>query len=1082
MLGGFCHRVRRTFGTITAAMFKRQKLDANNANMADKDARSPDRKKSLSKKVSDGGKLEYFATPNKADSDKKEYQVIRLTNGLVATIVSDTPNLIELGASDDEDSPQHSDHEHPSDKSESSVEFSDSEAEDGPEDKGTKEKLAACALTVEVGSFSDPVDIQGLSHFLEHMVFLGSEKYPKENEFDSYIRRFGGSDNAFTECEYTTYHFECPEKQLLKAMDIFSQFFIKPLLKWDAINREREAIESEFQEAFPRDSYRKDQLLCSWATKDNPARKFTWGNQYTLRDNVTDEHLYNTVKEYRETHYSADRMKLAVQGRLSLDVLRGWVVECFSKVPKFPNKADLFKPMAEPFDMEKFCRFYYVKSVKDLSEIEVRWVLPPVVRKYRTKSLKYLSFIIGHEGRGSLLSYLKKNVWALGLRAGYADDGLNCNDIYTIFTIAITLTDEGRDRIQDVLDATFSYLRMLREKAPDKRLFDEVKSLAEVGFRFQEEPSATDNVEDISQCMLMFPPEDYLRGDALYFEYDPDEIKNFLSKMTPSTVNIMYISKNHGVPCDQEEFWFKTKYSSQPIPEQWMTTWKNIEMNPEFDLPEKNEFITTDFTMVKHSKIPKYPSKITNTDLVEIWYKGDETFQLPIAAVDILIVTPKLLQSAETSVFTDMFLKLLQHQLIEELYHAVAADLEYTITSKEIGIHVGVYGYNQHLNLLVERIAEGFNHFNEKAEESMLEAFKKLFAQGYYNNTLKSGSLAKELRISAYMAPFYSSSEKYRQLKSVTMAKINEFADRFFEEVHFQALVQGNLSAEAGERIVQKFMNIVKPRQPLLQEKFPLRRVKILPKGEKCLRIQSFNRDDKNCVTTVYYQLGPGTIYEHTILELFVMIMEEPLFDKLRTQQQLGYDVSATVRETDGILGMSVSVHSQITKFTVDHVKDRIDEFVQGFVKSFPEMEDEDFQDQQSSLINLKSSVDTYLKQECRRNFEEIKSQEFVFDRLEKEIENISKLNKNAVSELITKLVSPDSSSEHKKLVVQVVGLNEQESNKIDDEPDANKHQLPDDIVYNFLSTATAPEGYFVTDLDEWNKSLLEYPPHKLVK
>jgi len=37
-------------------------------------------------------------------------------------------------------------------------------------------------------SFSDPPEIQGLAHFLEHMIFMGSKKYPEENEYDSYIK------------------------------------------------------------------------------------------------------------------------------------------------------------------------------------------------------------------------------------------------------------------------------------------------------------------------------------------------------------------------------------------------------------------------------------------------------------------------------------------------------------------------------------------------------------------------------------------------------------------------------------------------------------------------------------------------------------------------------------------------------------------------------------------------------------------------------------------------------------------------------------------------------------------------------
>ena len=46
---------------------------------------------------------------------------------------------------------------------------------------------------------SKKVALQGLSHYLEHMLFMGSEKYPDENEYDSFLAKYGGSSNAYTE-------------------------------------------------------------------------------------------------------------------------------------------------------------------------------------------------------------------------------------------------------------------------------------------------------------------------------------------------------------------------------------------------------------------------------------------------------------------------------------------------------------------------------------------------------------------------------------------------------------------------------------------------------------------------------------------------------------------------------------------------------------------------------------------------------------------------------------------------------------------------------------------------------------------
>lgn len=58
---------------------------------------------------------------------------------------------------------------------------------------------------------------QGLAHYLEHMLFMGSTKYPDENEYDSFISKSGGGSNAFTECEYTLYHFDVLPQHLEKV-------------------------------------------------------------------------------------------------------------------------------------------------------------------------------------------------------------------------------------------------------------------------------------------------------------------------------------------------------------------------------------------------------------------------------------------------------------------------------------------------------------------------------------------------------------------------------------------------------------------------------------------------------------------------------------------------------------------------------------------------------------------------------------------------------------------------------------------------------------------------------------------------
>ncbi len=88
---------------------------------------------------------------------------------------------------------------------------------------------AAAAVNVAAGSNSDPAEFNGLAHFLEHMLFLGTAKYPDSGEYQEFIDSHGGSHNAYTAYENTNYYFEIDAGWLEPSLDRFSQFFIAPL-------------------------------------------------------------------------------------------------------------------------------------------------------------------------------------------------------------------------------------------------------------------------------------------------------------------------------------------------------------------------------------------------------------------------------------------------------------------------------------------------------------------------------------------------------------------------------------------------------------------------------------------------------------------------------------------------------------------------------------------------------------------------------------------------------------------------------------------------------------------------------------
>ncbi|CAG5187394.1 uncharacterized protein ALTATR162_LOCUS11707 [Alternaria atra] len=220
---------------------------------------------------------------------------------------------------------------------------------------------ASAALDVNVGSFSDPPDMPGIAHAVEHLLFMGTEKYPEENAYSQYLTRHGGYSNAFTSSTSTNYYFELsypsstpacsqtasPEvsqtnlarskddSPLWGGMDRFGQFFISPLFLEDTIDRELKAVDSEHKKNLQDDTWRMIQLDKALANPGHPYHRFSTGNYRTLHDGPVTRgvRIRDEFIKFYLTHYSANRMKLVVLGRESLDTLEAWVEQIFARVP-----------------------------------------------------------------------------------------------------------------------------------------------------------------------------------------------------------------------------------------------------------------------------------------------------------------------------------------------------------------------------------------------------------------------------------------------------------------------------------------------------------------------------------------------------------------------------------------------------------------------------------------------------------------------------------------------------------------------------------------------------------------------------
>jgi len=974
-------------------------------------------------------KVEVLSPPAKAVSDRKEYRVIRLENGLRALLIADT--TYDLDKLDEEEKDAVEEEMELDDDDESEEDTGDEE--DGGEDEDENEdddvplkrssisntglKMSAAALCVHMGSFSDPEDIPGLAHFLEHMVFMGSSKFPEENSFESFIAKHGGYDNASTDTETTVFYFESPRRYFHEGLDRFAQFFISPLMKQEAMQREREAVDSEYQMALPSDENRILQIFGGLSKPGHPMSKFMWGNLSSLSpEGMSDTEVHDKLHKFWSRHYTAQAMCLTVQSQHSLDSMQDWVVDTFAEVPNNGQEREDFSSLADPFDTPQFTKLYKVIPVENEYKIDLTWALPPTLHLYKVKPLHYMAWILGHEGKGSLVSFLRKKVWGLNLTAGNAGDGFEYNSTYSMFPINITLTKEGYDNIDKVIQAVFSYLDMLKEKGPNERIYKEIQKIENLDFAFREEKQPSENVENLCENMQFYPPERYLDGDDLLFNYDPAVIDKFTNGLTRNKVNIFLRSKE--IPAeqlDQTEPWFGTPFSCSPIPASWTDQTQSEQFSDQFHLPEPNLFIAENTSLCSPdpSFNSQYPIRIYSDTQGELFYRPDQTFLQPRAYIHYLLRSPMQLQSLTNSCLLDLMVMCLLQNIIEDVYPADLAQLSYSLYSSETGLVIKVSGLSDKLPNLMEVLVRRLVTFKQDISKDMFLAVLEQMRKNLYNHTIKAKRLVRDVRLGLLQDVYHAPHDKHNIVRNITLDQVTDFAEQFFSQLYVQGLVQGNMTRDQ----VISVDNMLRTKlqcSPLSTDAVTDIRCNGLPEGSWTVRVDSADRGDANTLVTNYYQSGPGTIREHAIMEAIVLLMEEPIFDTLRTQEQLGYAVNMTLRNTYGVLGLSVTVNTQATKFTAQHVEMRIENFFSEFLSE--QLGEDCVAEAVTSLIKLKSRADVTLEEEVGRNWQEIMSKEYVFNRNAREVEFLKEVGLEDVKSVLLPLLST------RKLSVQVVG------------------------------------------------------------
>lgn len=872
----------------------------------------------------------------------------------------------------------------------------------------TTDKSSA-SLNVHVGSMSDPEDLPGLAHFCEHMLFLGTTKYPEENAYSKFLSEHGGSSNAFTSGEHTNYFFDVSPEHLLGALDRFAQFFCCPLFTASATEREVLAVNSENDKNLQNDAWRLRQLDKATCNPNHPYSKFGTGNRETLEiiPKSRNQDVREELLKFHSKYYSANLMSLCILGKETPDELSEMTLSLFGDVEN--------KSVPVPEWNEHPCGTKEVKicstvvPIKDLRNLSVAWPIPDLHPYYKSSPGHYLGHLIGHEGPGSLLSELKNRGWVNTLIGGQHHGGKG----FMFFAVDVDLTEEGIEHTDDIVTLIFQYLNLLRKEGPKEWVFRECQDLSSMSFRFKDKEKPINYTCSCSSSLHDYPIEEVLSGAYLFDQYNPDLIQSVLDKLTPDSVRLNIVGKKFEDKTDLKEKWYGTDYSISHLSEDVLQKWSNAGFHENLRLPDRNEFIPTTFDLMpREEDSSNIPSILRNSRITRLWYKQDKKFLLPKAYVTVELKSPYAYMDPLSTNLTYMFGELLKDALNEYTYAADLAGLGYDLNSTIYGLVMKVHGYSDKQHVLLQKLMDKITKFevNEQRFHILLESYIRLLKNFraeqphqhaiYYTNLL----LAEQL---------WTKEELLEATEDMTFEKLQAFVPRLFSQIFLEMLVYGNVSKERANQLTDIIEQSLIERyhtRPLTASQFKRFREVQLPHGCWYMYRQK-NEVHKSSSLEVYYQCDVQETHANMVLELFCQIIGEPCFDILRTQEQLGYIVFSGVRRSNGVQGLRVIVQSDKT---LEFVENRIEAFLFKMQKHIEEMCQDVFDKHMLALATKRLEKPKKLSAQHARFWSEISSQHYNFERDEIEVRHLKTVTKEDVLKFYKELIALDAPKRHK--------------------------------------------------------------------
>jgi insulysin len=805
---------------------------------------------------------------------------------------------------------------------------------------------AGAVLTVQAGSWNDPDKYPGIAHFLEHMLFLGTEKYPIESDYDHFIRAHDGKSNAYTASDYTLYLFSvCPDA-FEEALDRFSFFFKKPLFNPSGVERELRSIDQEFAKNLIQDSFRGYSVTKELANPQHPFHRFSSGNSTTL-SKVTQK----TLKQWYQDHYSAHLMRLIVYGPQPLETLKSWIVKDFKEIPTTWQQASHPQVSVLAEDMQG--KIVYIEPIKNMRTLNLKWELPPSLSfQTSSKPEQQISNLLGHEGKGSLLAILKSE----GLADGLSASGFRLGKNHLLFSLDISLTQEGLEKISCVLERCFQAIQILEHQDLPSYIFEELKKIHTIRYQYQSREDVYNYLMKMGERLVYEDLSPFPQSVLIPQIFNQELFHEFLSYLTPQRVHLTIMARDPTMTFNQTEKWVEVPYQTVSLSSEQLAVLNHLQPNPELHLPPPNPFVPQNLSLVNSfplqqviQKIP-HPHLLVDNEHAKIYFAIDNRFQLPQTMWFFEIKTPLIeLNDPAKVVLADLYIKCLEEKLNHYSYPAQIADLSYHISRTANGILLSFSGYRDNAETLFDILLEHLKncHPSRQAFQNFKESLSRRYQNFSQESPLQQGF---EVYQNILHEPYTTHQEHAAAIEQISYEDLSNTIDHLFDQTYVEGLLYGNISEDQTLQIWKKLQTIVS-NQVFPSEKRLVERVVVLP-AQSGPHVMDLHVKTSAHAAILGVEHPSFSFKTRAAQQILAQAMNSAFYSTLRTKQQTGYMLYSSAEEFDKHLFMFFAVQS--TTHDPRDLLARFELFIESFLEDMEknELTQEHFEQIQQSLLN----------------------------------------------------------------------------------------------------------------------------------